>query len=157
MSKRVPFLAVAAVVLLSGCAPHAALELRATGLAEMALVESVFVDSAVLRRSGADGAVEEADLREQLDGRLSAGRRPSVAEHRDRADVLLVFEQSDRLACRECAQPLDRWHWWGFVFDREGDEIASWHDEVYQDRREPVMLFVKELRRLLRRARKAGR
>ena len=135
-----------------GCGPPTAIEIAPGASPELARVESVFLDSA-LEMTGPER--RERDLRNEVEARLAG--RVSIAPLRDEADVLLLFELSDRLDCFGCNQSEDRWHWWGFVFDSQGRELASLHGETSRQRREgAVQQFVGKIGKILKRGRKTA-
>ena len=141
--------AIAAAILVA-CGPPTSIDLAPQSQPRLAAIDTVFLDAAVARTGDPP---QEEDLRREVEARLARGR-PSIAPLRDEADALLLFEQADRLACLACAQPEDRWHWWGFVLDPEGRELASFHGELSRASGVPSRAFVKQVRRVLRRSRK---
>jgi hypothetical protein len=98
--------------------------------------------------------VGSADVREELASAVRRVRGLELAPARAAADLVLYFEQADRLRCFRCRQPEDLWYWWGAVHDRAGRELLILHGETKMGTRAPARRFVAELRAL---ARGAGR
>lgn len=138
------------------CAPRAAVEVHPASLARVAAAGSFFVDGASARAAGPGPTATQSDLSADLEARVDS-QRLALAERREEAEILLYYEQADWLPCVRCRQGRERWYWWGFVFAPDGEEVAAFHGEVEKGRREPVALFAREVRRLLRRARRTVR
>ena len=81
----------------------------------------------------------------------SLGEGIELAPARDRSDLVLYFEQADRLRCFFCPQPEDRWYWWGLVLDPDSRELASMHGETAAGPGEPARQFVSGVKQLTRR------
>ena len=95
--------------------------------------------------------VAGGDLGETLARAVRKARGIELAPARDRADLVLYFEQADRLRCFFCPQAEDRWHWWGLVMDPAGRELASMHGETTVGPGVPARHFVSSVKSLTRR------
>jgi hypothetical protein len=107
--------------------------------------------------SGAGGGAStaaggSADVAAALQRALARVRRLELASTRERADLVLYFEQADRLRCWACRQPEGLWHWWGLVHDPTGRELASLHGETTAGADDAARRFAVELKKLLRHA-----
>lgn len=118
----------------------------------LARASTVFVDGAVAV-SMEDGETRVSDLRSELEGLIRRDGVFTLAESRDQADLVLYFEQRDRLVPLEAGAQAVRWHWWGFVWGPAGEELASLHGEVEKGRASAATSFMRALRRLVRRSR----
>ncbi|HVR30494.1 MAG TPA: hypothetical protein VMS86_13285 [Thermoanaerobaculia bacterium] len=88
-------------------------------------------------------------LAEELARAVRARRGIELAPARDQADLVLYFEQADRLECFLCRQPEDRWYWWGLVLDAAGRELVSLHGESTLGPRRPARRFVASVKALI--------
>jgi hypothetical protein len=163
--------AIALVLALAGCAtasgPPAsavAVEVRA-GAEAMRGARTVWVAGAVSRTgtlaSGLDDAAsapaaESSDASEALASAVRRQRGLELATARDGADLVLYFEEADRLRCWGCRQPENLWHWWGLVLDSSGRELASMHGETEGGPPAAAREFVRSVRSMARRARHAS-
>ena len=143
---------VLAVLFAGACAPPSAIEIAPGAMPRLADVDSVFLDSAL--RTDGEGAGRANDLRAEVE-ELARAALPPIAAERAGADAILVFELGDRLDCAGCLQADDYWQWWGFVFDLEGREMASLHGELPKGHVSPAAPFVRGVRGVLKRSRKA--
>jgi hypothetical protein len=108
-------------------------------------------DAARSASGDAPGDVSEAVKR-------ALARAPvELAPSRDRADLLIYFEQADRLRCWACRQPEGLWYWWAIVGDTSGRVLLSLHGETGRGRDAASEDFAAEMRALLRDARRTAR
>jgi hypothetical protein len=138
--------ALSLAIVLSGCAsasgpPAAAVAVDVDDVSAAALAGSrtVWVAAAVSRTgTQASGSgdpesappAESSDVRDSLTSAVRSQRGLELASDRDAADLVLYFEQADRLHCWGCQQPENLWYWWGLVLDPSGRELASLHGET---------------------------
>ena len=102
--------------------------------------------------AGAPGAVPgSADASDELERAVRRTRGLELAPTRDAADLVLYFEQADRLRCWGCRQPDDLWHWWGLVADRGGHPVATLHGESAEGPDGAALQFVQAVKSLTRR------
>ena len=109
--------------------------------------------------AGAPGSAPTADASDARDAVLEAvrGQRGlELAGARDRADLVLYFEQADRLQCWGCRQPESLWHWWGLVLDPAGRELASLHGETAAGPAAAARQFVESVKAMARERRHGG-
>ena len=104
----------------------------------------------------AGAAARGADVSEELERAVRRTRGVELAPTRDAADLVLYFEQADRLRCFGCRQPDDLWHWWGLVADRSGRPLASLHGETAGGPDEAAEQFVQSVKSLARKTRRGG-
>jgi len=151
----------------AGCAPPSAIETRPDARAALAGARTVWIAGAVLRSGaaaadeasaaielavsgGPAGTAGDTDLRAELESAIRRVRGLELAAVRDRADLVLYFEQADRLRCFRCRQPEGRWYWWGFLYGGDGRELASLHGETTAGREAPARRFIAEVKALTR-------
>jgi hypothetical protein len=159
------WVALAAALAMGGCAtasgPPAsavAVEIRSGAADTLRGARTVWVAGAVSRTgtvaAGLSGqAAAPAESSDQSEALASAVRRQrglELATARDAADLVLYFEQADRLRCWGCRQPENLWYWWGLVLDRSGRELASLHGETEGGPEAAAREFVKSVKTMAR-------
>ena len=92
-----------------------------------------------------------ADVSEELERAVRGTRGIELAASREVADLVLYFEQADRLRCWACRQPDDLWHWWGLVADRTGRPVASLHGETANGPDAAARQFIQSVKSLAHR------
>lgn len=163
----------AAALALAGCAtasgPPAkaiARDVSAGGASALRGAQTVWLADAISRTgavaAGLDQeasvpATHDAALRETLERSLRRMHGLELAPSRDAADLVLYFEQADRLRCFGCRQPENLWHWWGYVADRSGHELASLHGETEGGPDAAAQQFVRSVQSLARQAAPRGK
>jgi hypothetical protein len=166
MRVRLTSLVVAAAMggALGACATvspspsRAAVDLAPGGAHALRDARTVWIAGAVSRAGDvASGRAATGDSADRLREALRKGRRLELAASREQADLVLYFEQADRLRCWACRQPEGLWHWWGLVHDPTGRELASLHGETAAGADDAARRFAVELKKLLRHAGRSPR
>jgi hypothetical protein len=99
-----------------------------------------------------DGAAAAGvDVREGLARAIRRVRGLELVDAREQTDLVLYYEQADRLRCYGCRQPEDLWYWWGVVADPAGHELASLHGETDDGADAAARQFAKSVKELTRR------
>jgi hypothetical protein len=101
--------------------------------------------------SSQGAAADGEDVREDLARAVGRVSGLELAPARDAADLVLYYEQADRLRCFGCRQPEDLWYWWGVVADPAGHELASLHGETEGGADAAARQFVKAVEDLVQR------
>jgi hypothetical protein len=99
---------------------------------------------------------DDAEVRDTVVEAVRGQRGLELAAARDRADLVLYFEQADRLRCWGCRQPENLWHWWGLVLDPAGRELASLHGETAAGPAAAARQFVESVKAMTHRSRHGG-
>jgi hypothetical protein len=161
LAARRRFGAMVAGVLCAACAamdvPPRTIDAEPRAEAALAGARAVWIAGALSRTGDvASGLAEPVgdgrEITEELAGAVRRARGIELAPDREAADVVLYFEQADRLRCYRCPQSEDRWYWWGLVLDPAGRELARMHGETVAGKRTPAREFVAGVRSLTRRA-----
>jgi hypothetical protein len=132
----------------------------ATGRADWRLASKTASETTSETAAGGTGKADGGpafEVGESLREAARRVRRLELAPARDQADLVLYFEQADRLRCWACRQPGDLWHWWGVVSDASGRELASLHGETAGGADAAARQFMAGVRTLLRRAHRDSR
>jgi hypothetical protein len=155
--------ALAGCATASGPSPSAtAIDQRSELVDAMHGARTVWIAGAVSRTgtlaSGASdpdvaSAADSTDVRDELISAVRTQRGLELAPARDQADLVLYFEQADRLRCWGCRQPEDLWYWWGLVLDRSGRELASLHGETGEGPPAAARQFVKSVKAMAQHSR----
>jgi hypothetical protein len=101
-------------------------------------------------------AMDSADVTGDLVIAVRNQRGLELAGARDQADLVLYFEQADRLRCWDCRQPEDLWYWWGLVLDPSGRELATLHGETSEGPPAAARQFVKSVEAMAHHPRHGG-
>jgi hypothetical protein len=97
------------------------------------------------------------DVSEELRSAVRRVRGLELAPARDAADLVVYFEQADRLRCWRCPQPEDRWYWWGLICDAAGRELVILHGETATSSAAPARRFAAAVKAFAREARRGTR
>jgi hypothetical protein len=158
--------ALAGCATASGPSPSAtAVAVRSEAVSALQGARTVWIAGAVSRTgglasgsSGPDSAavVDSTDVRAELVSAVRKQRGLELAAARDQADLVLYFEQADRLRCGGCRQPEDLWYWWGLVLDPSGRELASLHGETAEGPPAAARRFVESVKAMAHHSRHGG-